>query len=55
MSLRNTPDTRRPDEGSTGKGTPAQRAGVRRTVAILVVVAVAAYALFLYSATRGGM
>jgi len=32
----------------------AQRAGVRRTVAILVVVAVVAYGLFLYSATRGG-
>jgi hypothetical protein len=32
----------------------AQRAGVRRTVAILLFVAVAAYALFLYSATRGG-
>jgi hypothetical protein len=27
---------------------------VRRTVAILLFVAVAAYALFLYSATRGG-
>jgi hypothetical protein len=34
--------------------TPAQRAGVRRTVALLVVVAVAAYAMFLYSAMRGG-
>jgi hypothetical protein len=31
-----------------------QRAQVRRTVAILLFVAVAAYALFLYSATRGG-
>ena len=41
-----------PEERSSR--TPAQRAGVRRTVAILVLVAVAAYALFLYSAMRGG-
>ena len=45
MSPQSAPDDNR---------TPAQRAGVRRTVAILAVVAVAAYALFLYSATRGG-
>jgi len=44
MSPQSAPDNR----------TPAQRAGVRRTVAILVLVAVAAYALFLYSAMRGG-
>jgi hypothetical protein len=31
-----------------------QRAKVRRTVAILVVLAFASYALFLYTATRGG-
>jgi hypothetical protein len=31
-----------------------QRAQVRRTVAILVLLAVASYALFLYTATRGG-
>ena len=31
-----------------------QRAGVRRTVAVLVVLAVAAYGLFLWTATRGG-
>jgi len=49
MSPQSTADKSRPDNR-----TPAQRAGVRRTVAILALVAVAAYALFLYSAMRGG-
>ena len=43
-----------PDQTRTPGRTPAQRAGVRRTVAILAIVAIAAYAVFLYSATRGG-